>query len=197
MRVVGLTGGIGSGKSLVAARFADLGVPVIDTDLIARELVMPGTPALARIAERFGEAILQADGSLDRGALGRRVFDDPQARHWLEQLLHPLIRDTVSERIAGIDAPYCLVVIPLLVETGRWAVLDRVLVVDVPEQTQLRRTMARDGLDEARVRAILAAQCSRDARLSAADDVIVNDGDPADLDPVIARLDARYRDNTE
>ncbi len=191
-RVIGLTGGIGSGKSTVAGMFARRGVPVIDTDLIARELVAPGQPALARIAELFGGGILAADGSLDRAAMRRRVFGDDDARRQLEALLHPLIREEAMRRLQTLDTPYCLLVIPLLVENGGWPVIDRVLVVDAPEESRIRRTMQRDGLDEATLRAILAAQCDPASRLAAADDVLVNDGPPEALEAKVETLHRRY-----
>jgi dephospho-CoA kinase len=190
---VGLTGGIASGKSTVARLFEALGVPVIDTDVLAREVVAPGQPVLARIAERFGPSVLQTDGSLDRAALRSIVFADSQARSDLERITHPAIQALLEQRSAAARGPYQMHVIPLLVETGaQQKRVDRVLVVDCSEELQIRRLQARDGstLDEAR--RILAAQVSRDIRLAAANDVIVNDGDLTSLRDQVAALHARY-----
>lgn len=194
MLVVGLTGGIGSGKSTVAERFARLGVPVIDTDVIARDLTAPGGAALAQIRAAFGDAVVRADGTLDRAALRRRVFADEAQRRQLEAILHPRIRQAVEEALAALDAPYALVVIPLLVETGSYRdLLDRVLVVDCPEAVQLERVMARSGLAREEVAAILAVQAGRAERLAAADDVIANTAAPEALDTEVEALDGRYR----
>lgn len=193
MYTVGLTGGIGSGKSTVADCFAALGVPVIDTDVIARELTAPDGAALEAIRAAFGEAVIQADGTLDRAALRRRVFADAAARHQLEAILHPRIRQAVEQALATLIAPYALIVIPLLVETGGYRdVLKRVLVVDCPEDLQIARVMARSGLAHDEVKAILAAQAGRTERLAAVDDVIVNAATPADLCAEVARLHQRY-----
>lgn len=194
MLVVGLTGGIGSGKSTVAERFARLGVPVIDTDVIARDLTAPGGAALAQIRAAFGDEVVRADGTLDRAALRRRVFADEAQRRQLEAILHPRIRQAVEEALAALDAPYALVVIPLLVETGSYRdLLDRVLVVDCPEAVQLERVMARSGLAREEVAAILAVQAGRAERLAAADDVIANTAAPEALDTEVEALDGRYR----
>jgi dephospho-CoA kinase len=194
MLVVGLTGGIGSGKSTVAERFARLGVPVIDTDVIARALTAAGGAALPQIRAVFGDAVMQADGSLDRGALRRRVFADAAERRRLEAILHPRIRQAVEAALAALDAPYVLVVIPLLVETGGYRdLLDRVLVIDCPEALQIERVMARSGLAREEAAAILAAQAGRAERLAAADDVIVNTGAPEVLELEVEALDGRYR----
>ncbi len=193
MFVVGLTGGIGSGKSTVADRFAARGVPVIDTDVIARELAAPGGAALPDIQARFGAAVMQADGTLDRTALRRIVFADGAARRQLEAILHPRIRQHVGQRLAELSAPYALVVIPLLVETGAYRdVLNRVLVVDCQESLQVERVMARNGLSQAEAEAILAAQAGRAERLAAADDVIVNVESATTLDAEVAHLHRRY-----
>ena len=194
MFIVGLTGGIGSGKSTVADCFARLGVPVIDTDAIARELTAPDGAALVPIHAAFGDAVMRADGTLDRAALRRQVFADDAARLQLEAILHPRIRRAVEARLATMDAPYVLVVIPLLVETGAYRdLLDRVLVVDCPEVMQIERVMARSGLTHGEVTAILAAQAGRAERLAAADDVIVNTGPPEALGVEVAALNGRYR----
>jgi dephospho-CoA kinase len=189
---IGLTGGVASGKSTVARLFAALGVPIIDTDVIAREVVAPGTPLLPRIAARFGPQALSADGSLDRAALRSIVFADPQARADLEALTHPAILKVMRARSAVASGPYQVLAIPLLLETHLEDEVDRVLVVDADEATRLRRLQARDGatLDEAR--AMLAAQAAREAHLAAADDVIVNDGDLAAVRDQVEALHARY-----
>lgn len=193
MFTVGVTGGIGSGKSTVAECFASLGVPVIDTDVIARNLTAPGGAALAQIRAAFGASVLQADGSLDRAALRRRVFADEPARRQLEAILHPRIREAVEQALATLDAPYALVVIPLLVEAGGYRdLLNRVLVVDCPEAMQLARVMARSGLSREEVAAILAAQAGRAERLAVADDVIVNTASPEALCAEVAALHQRY-----
>ena len=193
MFTVGLTGGIGSGKSTVAELFAERGVPVIDTDVIARELTAPDSAALIAIQDAFGDAVMREDGSLDRAELRRRVFADPVARHILEAILHPRIRQAVVQALAELHAPYALIVIPLLVETGAYAeILDRVLVVDCPEDTQIARVMARNDLTRAEVEAILAAQAERAVRLAAADDVIENAGAPEGLRDRVHALHAQY-----
>ncbi len=192
MLVVGLTGGIGSGKTAVSDRFAQYGVPVIDTDLLARELVEPGQPALATIVAEFGSDCLDERGQLRRAHLRERVFADPAGRRRLEAILHPRIRALARERIAASSAPYCLVVIPLLAETGMTDLVDRVLVVDVPEAEQIRRVMARDRVDEARARRILAAQAQRARRLALADEILDNAGDLDHLDRQVTDLHQRY-----
>lgn len=192
MLIVGLTGGIGSGKSTVAERFAARDVPVIDADVIAREVVEPGTPGLARIVEAFGRDILDENGRLDRSRLGARVFQDPESRKRLEAILHPLIRAEIQRRITHITAPYCVLVIPLLIETGQTDLVHRVLVVDTPRELQYRRVAARDNRPRAEIEAILDVQAGREDRLAAAHDVIVNDADLDALDRQVARLHQRY-----
>jgi dephospho-CoA kinase len=193
MFVVGLTGGIGSGKSTVADAFAALGMPVIDTDVIARELTAQDGAALDAIRAAFGEAVMQADGTLDRAALRRHVFTDAAARYQLEAILHPLIRQHVEQTLAQLTAHYALLVIPLLVETGAYRdVLTRILVVDCPEETRIARVMARSGLARDEVMAILAAQATRAERLAVADDVILNTASPEDLRAAVASLHQRY-----
>lgn len=187
---VGLTGGIGSGKSTVARQFAELGVPIIDTDVIARDLVAPGRPLLTRIAEQFGADLLTADGSLDRERLRDAVFEDPDKRRQLEDLLHPAIRERMLRQADAASGPYLILVVPLLVEKGWQSLVDRVLVVDALVDDQIRRTMARDGLPEARVRSILATQASREQRLAAADDVIRNEGS---LDKLLQQVQDLHR----
>lgn len=192
MLIVGLTGGIGSGKSAVAARFAALGAPVIDADVIAREVVEPGTPGLERIVEMFGADVLDERGRLNRARLASKVFGDPDRRKRLEAILHPLIREEMRQRAARIAAPYCILAIPLLIETGQRDLVHRVLVVDTPPELQYQRVAARDGRPRAEIEAIVNAQASREARLAAADDVIINDSDFAALDHQVAELHRRY-----
>lgn len=192
MLVVGLTGGIGSGKTAVSDRFAHYGVPVIDTDLIARELVEPGQPALAEIAAEFGPECLDNEGRLNRAHLRQRVFADEASRRRLEAILHPRIHVVARERIAALTTPYCLLVIPLLAETGMTDLVDRVLVVDVSEAEQIRRVMARDRIDETQAQRILVAQASRSQRLALADEVVENSGDFASLEQQIADLHQHY-----
>ncbi len=189
---VGLTGGIASGKSTVANLFADLGVTIIDTDVIAREVVAPGSPLLPKIAAHFGRDVLAADGSLDRRALRQRVFADPAERQWLEQLTHPEIRRLTDERSDVAPGPYSIVAIPLLVETGGKDRFDRVLVVDCEPELQIARLQARDGSTRAQAEAALAAQVSRADRLAVADDVIHNDGDIAHLRDQVEKLHRAY-----
>jgi dephospho-CoA kinase len=190
---IGLTGGIASGKSTVAERFIELGVPVIDADEVARALVLPGQPGLKRVVDKFGAGVLSADGQLDRRALRNQVFSDPALRKELEGILHPLIRAELERRAtaAGGDV-YVVMAIPLLVESGGRNRVDRILVVDVDEAVQLQRVMDRDSstIDEAR--AILAAQASRAVRLKAADDVLVNSGTVSELRQAVDRLHGRY-----
>jgi len=190
---IGLTGGIASGKSTVARLFEARSVPVLDTDQIAREVVEPGQPALDAVTSAFGPGVLAPDGRLDRPALRARVFADPEARKKLESILHPAIRAELARRSALAGGPYQVWVIPLLVEGGRIDQVDRILVVDCPVELQVRRLVARDGGSEAEARSILAAQASREQRLVAADDVIVNDGAEDGLEPQVAALDAAYR----
>lgn len=174
MYVVAITGGIGSGKTTVANQFAELGIEVVDADVIAREVVEPGTPALAAIADHFGSEVITPDGQLDRRRLRERVFTDPQAKGWLNALLHPLIRTEMQRQCAAARSPYCLLVVPLLVENRLTALANRVLVIDVDEATQIERTCRRDGVSVEQARAIITAQASRSERLAAADDVIEN-----------------------
>lgn len=191
---VGLTGGIASGKSTVARLFEALCVPVIDTDVLAREVVAPGQPLLAQIAERFGTGVLAADGSLDRRALRALVFADPAARADLERLTHPAIRVLLEQRSAAARGDYQIHVIPLLVETGGRVRVERVLVVDCSEELQIRRLQARDGSTLEQAREILASQASRTTRLAAADDVIENTGDLATVRDRVAALHLSYRE---
>jgi dephospho-CoA kinase len=193
---VGLTGGIASGKSTVAKLFEALGIPVIDTDALAREVVAPGQPVLKEIVERFGADVVAADGSLDRAALRARVFADPAERAALERLTHPAIRALVEQRAATAGGKYQVHVIPLLVETDGRSRVDRVLLVDCSEELQIRRLQARDGATLDQARGILAAQATRAARLAAADDIIVNGGELSELRDQVAKLHAKYLDLT-
>ncbi|KJH80035.1 MULTISPECIES: dephospho-CoA kinase [Pseudomonadaceae] len=190
--VLGLTGGIGSGKSAVVDEFGRLGVHWVDADQAARWVVEPGRPALREIAGRFGETVLAADGSLDRAVLRELVFREPEQRKWLEALLHPLIRQEVAEHLARATSPYAIMVSPLLVESGQYRQVDRVLLVDVPEALQLERAVRRDQSSEAQIRAILKVQASREERLQHADDVLVNDRDMAWLRNEVERLHNFY-----
>jgi dephospho-CoA kinase len=191
--VVGLTGGIGSGKSAVADLFAARGVPVVDADAIAHALSRPGQPGHAAVVAAFGPDALAPDGTLDRAALRRAVFADPAARTRLENALHPLIRAEARRLIAAWTAPWGLVVVPLLLERGGLGdVVRRVIVVDCPEDEQVRRVVLRSGLPAPEVRAIIAAQLPRAERLARADDVIDNAGPPAALAPQVAALHVRY-----
>jgi dephospho-CoA kinase len=192
MLVVGLTGGIGSGKSTVAELFGQKAVELIDADVIAREVVAPGEPALQEIAQHFGSEVLDSDGSLRRKKLRELVFADPAERIWLEQLLHPLIHATIKQRIAECTTRYCLLVSPLLLETTQHELVDRILVVDVARETQLRRTAERDGGPRKTVEAIIDAQVSREIRCKNADDIISNDGDLDDLVNQVNQLHDRY-----
>lgn len=192
MLLIGLTGGIGSGKTAVSDRFAALGVPIIDTDQLSRELVAPGEPALGEIRADFGPEILTDTGELDRPALRRRVFADPAARRRLEAILHPRIREAMLARARSLNAPYVILVIPLLLETGQQDLVDRILVVDTSPEAQRARVRQRDGLEDDQIDQMLAAQIDRNTRLAAADDLIRNDADLHTLDHAVARLHAKY-----
>lgn len=190
---VGLTGGIGSGKIAAADLFAELGAAVVDTDAIAHELTAPGGGAIAPIRAAFGDEVIDARGALDRAAMRRKVFADAQAKARLEAILHPMIRDEADRRSAAARAPYVVLVVPLLVESGSYrSRVRRVAVVDCSEETQVARVMARSRLSAEEARAIMAAQVGRAARLAAADDVIDNGGDLAALRPQVEALHRRY-----
>lgn len=191
--IVGITGGIGSGKSAATQRFASHGVDVVDADLVSREVVMPGKPALASITQKFGaDRILLPDGNLNRRALRDIIFYDPAHKTWLEALLHPLIRARIIERLAGCKPPYCLLVSPLLLETDQHRLCDRVLLIDAPEDLQLSRTQQRDTTSEAAVKAIMSTQLSRDKRRALAHDIILNDADLAALNAAVDRQHEKY-----
>lgn len=192
MFTVALTGGIASGKSTVERRFALRGVGIIDADILAHEVVAPGTPGLAEIVEAFGDGVLAADGSLDRKAMRERVFADADARRRLEGIVHPRVRHAMQEALGNMRGSYCLVVIPLFVESGEYGWVDRVLVVDVDRQTQIDRLLRRDGITPELAEAMLDAQATREQRLAMADDVIDNTSDLETLDAAIDALHEKY-----
>ncbi len=189
---IGLTGGIGSGKTTVADMLANHGVPVIDADEIARALVAPHQPAYDEIIEAFGRDIVDGDGNIDRDKLRRLVFDDTQRRRELEAILWPRVRTEIHHQSVELDAPYCIIVIPLLIEADQLDLVERVLVVDLDEEKQVQRVGARIGLSEAEVRKIIAAQIERSERLRHADDVIENNADMAGLKAQVEKLHRRY-----
>lgn len=191
MYVVGLTGGIGSGKSAVSRRLEAKGIAAVDADVVAREVVEPGEPALTKIATHFGEGIIDDQSGLNRAALRELVFADEKKRTWLEQLLHPLIRDRILQQLESAESAYTVLVSPLLLETDQHLLVNHVVVVDVEEQQQIDRTMARDNNSEEQVKAILAAQMTRQQRLDKADDVVDNTQDMSALDAQIEQLHAR------
>jgi dephospho-CoA kinase len=190
--IIGVTGGIGSGKTAVSDRFGERGITVVDADIASRAVVEPGRPALSAIAEHFGDEVISPNGSLDRALLRQKVFADEAERKWLEQLTHPLIRDEIINGLEQATSPYALLVSPLLVESGQSELTQRILVIDVDEAVQLKRTMARDDNPEAQVKAIMAAQASRETRLDYADDVIHNSGSLDDLNQQIEQLHQQY-----
>ncbi|UBM12827.1 dephospho-CoA kinase [Cupriavidus metallidurans] len=198
MLEIGLTGGIGSGKTRVADMFAARGAALIDTDVIAHEITAPGGPAIAPLVAAFGPRCLRPDGAMDRDAMRALVFSDPTAKARLENITHPLIRQVTEARATAIreagHSPYLIYVVPLLVESGSWrARVGRVLVVDCQEETQIARVMARNGFTRDQVLAIMRRQATRSERIAAADDLIDNDGRPEALDDQVTRLDALYR----
>ena len=197
MLIIGLTGGIGSGKTAVSDRFSDLGINIVDADIAARTVVSKGQPALSAIAQRFGSQVLLDDnnplaGELDRSALRNIIFNDVNERKWLEQLTHPLIREEILLGINATQSAYCILASPLLIESGQALLCQRILVVDVPESLQLSRTMLRDNNSETQVKAIICAQISRAQRLKQADDVICNDQTLSNLDRQVERLHQQY-----
>lgn len=189
---IGLTGGIGSGKSTVCQLFAELGTPIIDTDVIAHSLVAPGQPALKQLTTVFGEDILDQHGALNRAVLRERVFNDPTARHRLESILHPLIRQQMREQLETLHDSYVVIAIPLLLEKHWQKEVDRTLVVDTGEELQIQRTTKRDGISAEAVRRIMHTQVSRQQRLAAADDIIRNDGTRASLKEQVLKLHHHY-----
>lgn len=190
--VIGLTGGIGCGKSAVSDLFTGLGVPVIDADVVAREVVEPGRPALEEITRRFGPETLSADGRLNRKRLRGIIFNDAQARRDLEAILHPRIRKSMKEQLRQLQSPYAILSIPLLLETGQENTVDRLLVVDCSPELQIERICSRDGTGPEQAREILRAQCSRQDRLSAADDVIDNSDSLEALEQEVRSLHGKY-----
>jgi dephospho-CoA kinase len=189
---IGLTGGVASGKSTVALLFERLGAPVLDADLVGREVVAPGSPALARIAERFGPAFLLADGGLDRRRMRERVFADPAALRELEAITHPLIRERIRAWRDAQATPYCMLSAAILVEARMDVLVERILVVDVPVEAQLARLVGRDGIAEPLARQMIAAQASREQRLARAHDVLDNTGPESGLAPQVERLHQLY-----
>ncbi|MDE1169221.1 MAG: dephospho-CoA kinase [Pseudomonas sp.] len=190
--VLGLTGGIGSGKSAAAQRFSELGIHVVDADQASRWVVEPGRPALAALAEHFGDGVLQADGTLDRAALRQLIFEDAAERRWVEALLHPLIGEEIARSLASATSPYAVFVSPLMVESGQYRITQRLLVIDAPREVQIERTLRRDATSPEQVQAILKAQASREDRLKKADDVVLNDRDLVWLYAQIDRLHHFY-----
>jgi dephospho-CoA kinase len=190
--VVGISGGIGSGKTTVTDLFAKYGIEVIDADVIAREVVEPGTPALEAIVAKFGESVLDQSGSLDRAKLRTLVFNDTEIKNWLNQLLHPAIRQQMVLQTQQAKSAYCLLSVPLLVENKLNEQVDRVVIVDVDEQTQLQRTLLRDKTNEQQIRAIMDAQATRQQRLAVADDVIDNNGQAENLTKQVNALHKKY-----
>ncbi|WP_434358408.1 dephospho-CoA kinase [Parasalinivibrio latis] len=190
--VVAITGGIGSGKTTVANLFAEHGIDLVDADVIAREVVEPGSPGLGEIQERFGDGILLPSGQLDRAKLREHIFNHPEDKAWLNGLLHPMIREEMLRQCQEATSPYCLLIVPLLVENKLQNMADRVLVVDVSESTQVARTVSRDNVSEAQVKNILSAQATREERLAVADDIIENDHYPEQLHNKVADLHRIY-----
>jgi len=189
---IGLTGGIGSGKTTVADMFAELGIMIIDADEIARTLTAKNAPCVDLIAEHFGEQVLLKKGELNRAALRQIIFNKPEAKNWLEQLLHPRIRHIIKEEIEQVTSPYCVVVIPLLTESKGIDFIDRILVVDAPEEMQIDRVKARDQMDDATVKAIIQSQSDRKKRLAMADDIIENGGNTDQLRAQVNEIHQKY-----
>lgn len=191
--IIGLTGGIGSGKTAVSDRFEKLGITIVDADIASRAVVEPGRPALTKISGKFGPQILLADGSLDRAALRKEIFANPESKQWLEQLLHPLIGEEIFNGLINAPGPYAILVSPLLVEAGQDVLCQRICVVDVPEEIQLERTMVRDDNDAEQVKAIMASQASRQQRLEKASDIIENWHGFTELDQRVEQLHQEYQ----
>lgn len=192
MWVLGVTGGIGSGKTTVTDLFASYGIKVVDADVVARHIMDKGSPALKAVEERYGTQALQADGSLNRAWLREKIFQEPAEKDWLNALTHPLIREQLIEQLQQADSPYVILSAPLLVENNLTRFCDRVLVVDVSPDTQRERTVKRDNVSAAQVEQIIKAQAPREKRLAAADDIINNDGAINDLTPQVAKLHQQY-----
>lgn len=192
MLKIGLTGGIGSGKTTVADRFKDYGIPVIDADRVAHALVAPGQPALVKIAETFGSDLLDADGSLNRPKMRELIFNSSALRDKLEAILHPRIFEEIDRQLKGVEAPYVIISIPLLLETGAQSFVDRILVVDCPVELQYERVAARDKLNREQIARILESQVSREMRVNAADEIIVNDSNLTSLAGQVKKIHAFY-----
>ncbi|MDC9588108.1 dephospho-CoA kinase [Xenorhabdus sp. XENO-10] len=195
--IVALTGGIGSGKTTISNVFSSLGVPIVDADIIAREVVAPGTTALQAITEHFGADILLPDGSLNRAMLRQKIFAAPEEKKWLNALLHPLIQVETQRQLNQVTTPYAIWVVPLLIENNLMHLADRILVVDIPAEIQISRTMVRDGVSREQVENILAAQASRQGRLEKADDVIVNHNSEQDITSRVVELHQQYLKQAE
>ncbi|MDX1491243.1 MAG: dephospho-CoA kinase [Pseudohongiellaceae bacterium] len=195
--VIGLTGGIGSGKSAATAIFETLGIEVVDADILSRVVVEPGTVAIRRIQEHFGGLVINDDGSLNRGELRKLVFSNAEEKRWLESLLHPLIRQETEKRLLQAKSPYVILSSPLLLETDQAKMVNRIVLIDAPEELQLTRTSARDGVDEQSVEAIMRSQFSREQRRKQADDIIVNDKDLRHLECSVKELHQKYIDLAE
>ncbi len=192
MLVIGLTGGIGSGKTTVANLFAQYNVPIIDADIIAREVIQPHQPAFAAVIEHFGESIRSSSGDLDRAKLRQLIFNDDDERKWLENLLHPLIEKEIEKQVQQLDALYCIVVIPLLLEVQPYPFINRILVVDTLEHLQIERVKTRDKVDIMHVTSIIKTQMRREDRNKQADDLIINDGNMNDLVAQVKNLHDIY-----
>ncbi len=190
--VIGLTGGIASGKTTVADLFSELGADLVDADIVAREVVAIGTPALDKIAKHFGSRVIQENGELNRSELRRIIFNDESDKQWLNSLLHPLIRTTIADQLSACQSPYCLLVAPLLLENNMQEMVHKVLVVDVDVETQIARTVARDNTDSEQAKAIIASQISREQRLEQADFVIKNTGMINKLTNEVKKLHHEY-----
>lgn len=190
--IIGLTGGIGSGKSEVSRRFQALGITVVDADDVARQVVEPGQPALLNIAEYFGKDILLANGALNRAKLRGIIFSEPEKKQWLEQLLHPLINFEIRQQLAAARSPYVMLSSPLLLETRQHELVDRILVIDASEALQLARASSRDANNEDQIRAIMKTQLTRDQRIDRADDIIHNHGILLELDDQVSKLHKQY-----
>ena len=190
--IIGLTGGIGSGKSAVSSHFETLGISIVDADIVAREVVEPEQPALEQIAEHFGNSIITSEGTLDRAALRVLIFEDSNERKWLESLLHPLIREEIVSQLKQSQSPYSILSSPLLLETDQYSMVNRVLVVDVSVETQIERTVQRDNNSLEQVEAIIKTQSSRDFKQQKADDIILNTGTIESLHDKVNGFHQRY-----
>ena len=191
-KIIGLTGGIGSGKTTVSDLFSNLGIEVADADVAARQVVLPGSQALLSIQAHFGDQAIMADGSLNRQALRKQVFNNEDERKWLEALLHPLIRQQLQEQLEAAQSPYAILSSPLLLETDQYQLVDRILVIDIPEELQLERASKRDASNCEQIKAIMAAQMSRKERCARADDIILNDTTPQALQANVLALHQQY-----